>query len=77
MEITRNEYIQRIVNDLQSGSLPEKINDDGPYPNYGKIIILTNVFMWKNGTYHTEQEPSYHAATHEGPLPGGDGGYCW
>jgi hypothetical protein len=74
MEITRREYIQRVINDLQSGNAIEETDGTGPGES-GQVVVYTNVFKWRNGTYHTEQEPRYNAKTHEGPAPSGDGGY--
>ena len=57
MEITRREYIQRVINDLQSGKAIEETDGTGPDGDSGQVVIYTNVFQWRDGTYHTEQEP--------------------
>ena len=55
MEITRREYIQRVVNDLQAGTADEQTDGTGPGES-GQLVIYTNVFQWVDGTYHTEPE---------------------
>ena len=56
MEITRREYIQRVITDLQSGTAIEDTDETGPDGDSGQVVIYTNVFQWVDGTYHTEPE---------------------
>jgi len=57
MEISRAEYIRRVINDLQIGRADEQTDGTGPDGESGQVVIYTNVFQWRDGKYHTEPEP--------------------